>query len=107
MIVGTSSAATTTTSTAPIIRLVDVHKSFGALRVLAGVSLDLYPGQTTVIMGPSGTGKSVLLKHIVGLLKPDRGEVWFKNQRVDTMTESELIAVRTRMGFLFQGGAAL
>lgn len=89
----------------PIIRLVDLHKSFGALRVLAGVSLDLYPRQTTVVLGPSGTGKSVLLKHIVALLRPDQGQVWFKDRRVDTLDEVELVDVRRKVGFLFQMGA--
>lgn len=88
-----------------IIRLVDLHKSFGPLRVLDGVSLDLKRGQRTVIMGPSGTGKSVLLKHIVGLLKPDRGEVYFHDQRIDTLDEHALVKVRKKMGFLFQMGA--
>jgi len=89
----------------PLIRLVDLHKSFGKLRVLDGVSLDFHRGQTTVVVGPSGTGKSVLLKHIVGLLRPDRGEVWFEGRRVDTMTESQLAKMREKFGFLFQMGA--
>ena len=89
----------------PIIRLVDVHKSFGPLRVLTGVTLDLRKGETAVIMGPSGSGKSVLLKHIIGLVKPDRGEVWFHDKRLDTMSEFELVEQRQRMGFLFQMGA--
>lgn len=89
----------------PIVRLVNVSKSFGSLHVLRSVSLDIYPGQTTVIIGPSGTGKSVLLKHITGLLKPDSGEVWFHDQRVDQLSEKKMVEVRKRMGFLFQMGA--
>jgi len=89
----------------PIIRLVDVHKSFGRLRVLAGLNLEIERGKSTVIIGPSGSGKSVLLKHIVGLIRPDRGEVWFENQRVDQLAEAELVEVRKRIGFLFQLGA--
>ncbi len=93
----------------PIVQLIDVHKAFGSLRVLGddrgGVSLDLAKGKTTVIIGPSGAGKSVLLKHIVGLLHPDRGEVWFEGHRVDTMKEHELVEIRKKMGFLFQMGA--
>lgn len=89
----------------PIVRVVNAAKSFGPLKVLTGVSLTLMPGKTTVIVGPSGTGKSVLLKHIAGLIRPDRGEVWFKFGRVDTMGERDLIAVRRKMGFLFQMGA--
>lgn len=88
-----------------IIRLVDIHISFGPLEVLRGVSLELERGQATVIVGPSGTGKSVLLKHIVGLLKPDRGEVYFQGQRVDQLDEAGIVAVRKKIGFLFQMGA--
>ena len=88
-----------------MVRLVDLYKSFGALDVLRGVSLDFPRGQTTVILGPSGTGKSVLLKLIVGLLHPDRGEVYCNNRRIDTMSPSELVEARTEVGFLFQMGA--
>ncbi len=88
-----------------VVRLVDVHKAFGPLKVLRGVSLDIQRGRTTVILGPSGTGKSVLLKHIVGLIKPDAGEVWFGGQRVDKLGENQLVSVRRRIGFLFQMGA--
>jgi len=89
----------------PLVRLVDVHKSFGSLKVLAGVNLDFPRGSTTVVVGPSGTGKSVLLKHIVGLLTPDRGEVWYRDRRVDTLDQTELVDLRKRIGFLFQMGA--
>ncbi|MEX2213360.1 MAG: ABC transporter ATP-binding protein [Phycisphaeraceae bacterium] len=88
-----------------LVRLVNVHKSFGSLRVLGGISLDIQRGQTTVILGPSGTGKSVLLKHIVGLLRPDKGEVYFEGQRVDQMKEHDLVDIRKKIGFLFQMGA--
>ncbi len=91
--------------TAPIVRLVNVHKSFGPLRVLEGVSLDFKRGQTTVVVGPSGTGKSVLLKHIVGLIRPDQGEVYFDGQRIDKASEAQLVSLRTQIGFLFQMGA--
>ncbi len=88
-----------------LIRFVGVSKSFGALRVLDKLDLDLRRGQRTVIMGPSGTGKSVLLKHIVGLIRPDAGEVWFGGQRIDHLDEANLVAVRKQIGFLFQMGA--
>lgn len=88
-----------------VIRLRGVHKRFGPLMVLNGVDLDIHAGQTTVILGPSGTGKSVMLKHIVGLLQPDAGEVWMGDQRVDTLGERQLVDVRKRVGFLFQLGA--
>ncbi|QOV91347.1 ABC transporter ATP-binding protein [Humisphaera borealis] len=88
-----------------LIELKNLHKRFGSLVVLDGVSLSIPEGQSIVIIGASGTGKSVLLKHIVGLLKPDKGEVWFDGQRIDLMTEREVDVVRVQMGFLFQMGA--
>jgi phospholipid/cholesterol/gamma-HCH transport system ATP-binding protein len=89
----------------PIIRLVNVHIAFGSNKVLRGVSMDFVRGQTTVIIGPSGTGKTVLLKLIVGLMKPDQGEVYYEGRRVDLMTPAELVEVRKKIGFLFQMGA--
>ncbi len=98
--------APTQAPAAPIaISLRGVSKSFGDLHVLDRLDLDLRQGQTTVILGPSGTGKSVLLKHIAGLLRPDSGEVWFEGRRIDHLPESQLVAVRQRLGFLFQMGA--
>jgi phospholipid/cholesterol/gamma-HCH transport system ATP-binding protein len=88
-----------------IIRLVDVYKSFGALKVLSGVNLNIRARESLTILGPSGTGKSVVLKHIVGLLRPDAGEVWFHDQRVDQLNEAGLEPIRIRFGFLFQMGA--
>lgn len=96
---------TPTDDDAPIIRLVNAHKAFGSLHVLRGLNLAFERGKTTVVLGPSGTGKSVLLKHICALLKPDAGEVWFNNQRVDQMRESDLVEVRKKIGYLFQMGA--
>ena len=92
-------------ASSPIASLNHVSKSFGPLRVLHDLCLDFKRGQTTVILGPSGTGKSVLLKHIVGLLKPDQGEVYFDGQRVDNAHEEPLVNLRRRIGFLFQMGA--
>ena len=89
----------------PILELKNLHKSFGKLTVLSGVSLDIEQGKTLVVVGPSGTGKSVLLKHIVGLLKPDAGEVWFEGRRIDELSERDLAGVRENFGFLFQMGA--
>ena len=89
----------------PLVELRGVHKAFGALKVLDGIDLAFERGKTTVILGPSGTGKSVMLKHIVGLLRPDQGEVDFDGRRVDHLPESELVEVRKRVGFLFQMGA--
>jgi phospholipid/cholesterol/gamma-HCH transport system ATP-binding protein len=93
------------TARMPIVRLKDVHKSFGHQRVLRGISLDFPTGKTTVVLGPSGCGKSVMLKHIIGLLRPDFGEVWFEGHRIDQLRESKLGEVRLQVGFLFQMGA--
>ncbi len=86
----------------PVVRLVNLHKRFGELVVLKGVNLELQRGQTTVIIGESGSGKSVLLNHIVSLIKPDSGEVYFHDQRIDNLPERELTVLRPRFGFLFQ-----
>ncbi|HRK30690.1 MAG TPA: ABC transporter ATP-binding protein [Tepidisphaeraceae bacterium] len=88
-----------------VIELRNLHKRFGRLVVLNGVTLNIEAGQALVIIGASGTGKSVLLKHIVGLLKPDKGEVWFNQKRIDNLPERRLQSVRTHFGFLFQMGA--
>lgn len=90
-----------------MIRLVDVHKRFGTRTVLDGLSLDVREGETFVVIGPSGTGKSVTLKHIVGLLRPDAGEVYVDDEPVHTATPRQLEAIRRKMGFLFQNGALL
>jgi phospholipid/cholesterol/gamma-HCH transport system ATP-binding protein len=73
--------------------------------VLDNVSLEIEKGKTTVVIGPSGCGKTVLIKHLIVLLRPNSGEVYFKGQRVDNLSEQELNEVRTHYGFLFQGGA--
>ncbi|HEY7088670.1 MAG TPA: ABC transporter ATP-binding protein [Tepidisphaeraceae bacterium] len=88
-----------------IIELRNLHKRFGRLTVLNGVSLSIEAGQCVVIIGASGSGKSVILKHIVGLLRPDTGEVFFKSQRIDKLTERNIMEIRKHFGFLFQMGA--
>lgn len=88
-----------------VIDLRDLHKSFGGVTVLNGVSLSVKEGTSAVVMGGSGTGKSVLIKHIVRLLEPDRGQVWVKGRRVDEMKPDELDELRLSIGYLFQGGA--
>src|SRR5687767_12951869 len=90
---------------APLVEFKDVRKRFGSLVVLAGISLQVKRGESMVIIGASGSGKSVMLKHIVGLLRPDHGEVWFDGVRIDPLPESEVMAIRQRCGFLFQMGA--
>lgn len=89
----------------PIIRLRSVTKAFGRRVVLNAVNLEVAPGKITVIIGPSGCGKSVLLKHIVGLLQPDKGQVFFEDQEVSALGERELVPIRQQIGFLFQGAA--
>lgn len=88
-----------------LIELKNVSKRFGRLIVLKDVSLSIEAGKCIVVIGASGTGKSVLLKHIVGLLKPDHGEVWFEGERIDSIPERALVPIRKKFGFLFQMGA--
>jgi len=88
-----------------MIQLKDVYKAFGPKKVLQGFTLDVPEGETMVIIGYSGTGKSVAIKHIVGLLEPDAGEVWVDGLRVDALPRRELYALRARIGYVFQFAA--
>lgn len=88
-----------------LIVLKNVTKRFGAKIVLNNISLSIEKGKTTVVIGPSGCGKTVLIKHLIVLLRPSDGEVYYKNSRIDSLSEIELNKVRTNYGFLFQGGA--
>jgi phospholipid/cholesterol/gamma-HCH transport system ATP-binding protein len=88
-----------------MIQLVDVHKSFGPKRVLDGFTLDVVEGETMVIIGYSGTGKSVAIKHIVGLLEPDRGTVFVDGLEVPALKRRELYELRARIGYVFQFAA--
>lgn len=88
-----------------MIRLVNVEKSFGIQRVLDHLSLDIPKGKITSVIGPSGEGKSVLLKHIIGLLKPDSGEVLVDGEDVAKMGRGKLNAMREKFGMLFQSAA--
>jgi phospholipid/cholesterol/gamma-HCH transport system ATP-binding protein len=88
-----------------VIRLVNVHKSFGPKRVLQGFSLDVTEGETMVLIGYSGTGKSVTIKHIVGLLEPDQGTVFVDNQEVPRLPREELERLRGKIGYVFQFAA--
>jgi phospholipid/cholesterol/gamma-HCH transport system ATP-binding protein len=83
----------------------NLHKSFGQTHVLRGISLSVRRGTCAVVLGGSGTGKSVLIRHVVGLLKPDDGEVWVEGERVDLLSGDELDRLRLKTGYLFQGGA--
>jgi phospholipid/cholesterol/gamma-HCH transport system ATP-binding protein len=85
-----------------ILELRGVSKSFGPQVVLDNIDLKVARGRTTVIIGRSGTGKSVLLKHIVGLLRPDRGEVYFEGRRIDRLSERQLVPIRQQISFVFQ-----
>ncbi len=91
----------------PIIRLVGVSKAFGKKKVLVDLDLEVRKGETFVIVGPSGTGKSCTLKLLVGLLAPDAGEVWVTGQRVDHARRRELFEIRARCGYLFQSSALI
>jgi phospholipid/cholesterol/gamma-HCH transport system ATP-binding protein len=88
-----------------MIRLIDIHKSFGPNEVLKGFTLDVNEGETMVIIGYSGTGKSVAIKHIVGLLEPDKGTVWVDGKEVPTLPRNELYELRSKVGYVFQFAA--
>lgn len=88
-----------------MIRLVDVHKSFGQKHVLRGFSLDVVEGETMVVIGGSGTGKSVAIKHIVGLLEPDEGTVFVDDQEVPTLSRPDMYELRGQIGYVFQFAA--
>ena len=88
-----------------MIQLIDIHKSFGPKRVLDGFTLDVVEGETMVIIGYSGTGKSVAIKHIVGLLEPDSGTVFVDGLEVPKLKRRELYALRARIGYVFQFAA--
>lgn len=88
-----------------MIELKNIHKAFGPKKVLTGFSLVVPDGETMVIIGYSGSGKSVAIKHIVGLLDPDEGEVWVDGLRVDTLKRKDLYRLRRRVGYVFQFAA--
>ena len=88
-----------------MISIRDLYKSFGDNRVLQGVNLDVYKGENVVVLGRSGTGKSVLIKIICGLLKPDSGTVNVLGKNVDQLTDRELRELRLKVGFSFQSSA--
>ncbi|MBZ5640571.1 MAG: ABC transporter ATP-binding protein [Acidobacteriia bacterium] len=89
----------------PFIRYVDLRKAFGAKAVLCGVNLDVAEGETVVVLGGSGSGKSVLLRHTIGLYRPDEGKVWVDGTEITELGEDELIETRKKVGMLFQAGA--
>jgi phospholipid/cholesterol/gamma-HCH transport system ATP-binding protein len=87
------------------VEFVDVHKAFGRNKILKGLNMGLPEGKISMILGPSGTGKSVCIKHMVGLLYPDEGDVLVHGESVPNMTDDELFAMRKKFGVLFQDGA--
>jgi phospholipid/cholesterol/gamma-HCH transport system ATP-binding protein len=93
------------TATAPLVRLVGVEKTLGRQKVLRGVDLEIRQGEKMVIIGRSGGGKSVLLKHIIALMRPDAGQVWFGDSDLAQMNEEQLVPLRKETGMLFQNGA--
>ncbi len=88
-----------------VIRVRNLVKSFDGRRVLDGISLDVFEGETLVIMGGSGCGKSTLLRHLIGSMKPDAGEVCLFGKNWADMSEAEADEVRKKFGMLFQSGA--
>lgn len=88
-----------------MIRIVDLHKAFGQKKVLQGVNLDLKQGETLAVIGQSGSGKSVLIKHIIGILKPDKGQIFVDGVEITGLKDDELHKITRRFGMLFQGVA--
>ena len=100
-----SSQAAASQADQRMIRLVDLCKRLGRKQVLDGAHLDITKGETHVVLGRSGEGKSVLLKHIIGLMQPDRGEVWIDGENVTGKSDRDLYPVRKKIGMLFQNAA--
>ncbi|PKL51576.1 MAG: ABC transporter ATP-binding protein [Nitrospira bacterium HGW-Nitrospira-1] len=88
-----------------MIKLVDLHKAFGSNKVLQGLDLGVEKGESMVIIGGSGSGKSIILKHIIGILKPDKGNIFIEGVNITTLKENELYEVRKKFGMLFQMAA--
>jgi phospholipid/cholesterol/gamma-HCH transport system ATP-binding protein len=89
----------------PFIEYKDLHKAFSGRPVLAGVDLAIGRGESVVILGGSGSGKSVLLRHAIALHRPDRGEVWVDGTEISGLDEEDLLETRKKVGMLFQAGA--
>ncbi len=87
------------------IEIVNLHKSFGEKKVLRGVNLTVKRGETFVVIGGSGTGKSVLMKHIVGLIKPDKGDIFVDGESIVKMSKKELLKKMRKFAYVFQGAA--
>src|SRR5437660_10786131 len=92
-------------NSSPMVAVRSLAKKIGQQEILRGVDLEVARGQTLAIIGRSGGGKSVLLKHLIGLMQPDAGEIWIEGQNIIGMTEWQLATIRQRVGILFQGSA--
>ncbi len=92
-------------SSQPLLRLVGVEKKLGRQKILRGVDLQIDKGERMIIIGRSGGGKSVLLKHIIGLMRPDAGQVWFRDIDLAKLSDEQLAPLRKETGMLFQNGA--
>ncbi|MFC4633117.1 ABC transporter ATP-binding protein [Dokdonia ponticola] len=95
----------TTTNITPVLEIKDLHKNFGDHQVLKGFNLTLYPGENLVVMGKSGSGKSVMIKCLVGLMKASSGSIQIRDKDITALGQTELDFLRTEIGFLFQGSA--
>lgn len=89
----------------PVIQMVNVEKTFGTQKVLRGVNLSIMEGKTTVIVGGSGQGKSVIIKHMLGLVEPDSGEILINGKDINRISKKELCDIRMQFGVLFQNAA--
>src|SRR3954463_8030800 len=94
-----------TLNSSPMIAVRGLMKRIGPQEILLGIDLTVAKGETLVIIGRSGGGKSVLLKHLIGLMQPDAGEIWIDGQNIIGLSERKLAPIRTKIGILFQGGA--
>lgn len=88
-----------------MIRIVDLYKSFGGKEVLQGVNLTINKSETVVIIGQSGSGKSILIKHLIGLIRPDKGEIYLDGEEITCLNESDFRRIRRKFAMLFQGAA--
>ena len=88
-----------------MIRVIDLHIAFGQNKVLRGINLTLKKGETLVVIGQSGSGKSVLIRHLIGLIKPDKGEIYIDGVEITRLKDDELHKITRRFGLLFQGTA--
>src|SRR5262249_17547882 len=101
----TKSRLCSSNSSSPMIAWSTMKKKIGQQEILRGIDLEVRAGETLVLIGRSGGGKTVLLKHMIGLMEPDSGEIWINGQNIIGMNERQLGAIREKVGILFQSGA--